>query len=159
MTRRRPSPPPLHFLPPGAARPGRLAGSRCGRPGRESEAGQASEKRRPRSGRASDKHPLSLAALTTTPLTPTPKPGAAWGASRAPWRRGLTDSWWGEGKEHNHHPQHSWRLLEPRHRRLSGVRRVGNPDLPGRVNPGPDLDIGSSVLLRSHFQCLWGLGL
>ena len=102
---------------------------------------------------------VSLAALTTTPLTPTPKPGAAWGASRAPWRRGLTDSWWGEGKEHNHHPQHSWRLLEPRHRRLSGVRRVGNPDLPGRVNPGPDLDIGSSVLLRSHFQCLWGLGL
>ncbi|EAW84724.1 cytokine receptor-like factor 1, isoform CRA_a, partial [Homo sapiens] len=49
-------------------------GAGPGRPGRESAAGQASGKpQQPRSRRAADKHPLSLAALTTTLLTPTSK--------------------------------------------------------------------------------------
>lgn len=56
-----------HFLPPGAARPGAGGAVRVNQrtPGVREAA--------TRSGKAADKRPLSLAALVTTLLTPTPK--------------------------------------------------------------------------------------
>lgn len=77
----------------------------------------ASGKQRLRSERASDKRPLSLAALTTTPLTPTPKLGTGWGEGMASWRqRLLTVGRQGKGAQ-CHLPTVS--LLDPRRPKFS----------------------------------------
>lgn len=49
----------------------------------------ASGKQRLWSERAWDKRPLSFAAFTTTPLTPTPKLGTGWGEGMVSWRQRL----------------------------------------------------------------------
>lgn len=151
MTRRRPSP-PLHFLPPGAARPGAAGGRPCGWSGRESAAGRASGKQQPGSERASDKRPLSLAALTTTPLTPTLKRSTCWGEGTAQWRRRLLTV----GREGKGAQLSSPQLLappEPQTSRFSRCRGAENPGLlHGPEHTDPDLDLGSSVLLGLHLQ-------
>lgn len=144
MTRRRPSAPPPSLPTPRGGLAGAAGWGHCGPPGRESAAGQASGKRWPRSGRVSDKRPLSLAALTTTLLTPTPKLGTGWGGGKSPWRRQLLT--WSEGKGALLSlPKAAGASWTPEILGSAECRGAGHPGLHGQMHTDLNLDLGSSA--------------